>query len=236
MPEVSEQSSDNTDSPQIRQINSNQDGIHENLEGIVNKHLKNKFRKPIAQHTQDAFNALKGIVETGINENKKGLIFDSCCGTGVSTKKLALLNPNSLVIGIDRSKVRLEKEYNNELPENAYLVQAECSDFWRLALNEGWKLEKHSIFYPNPYPKATHLKRRWHAHPAFPSLLALGGELELRTNWKLYAEEFCSALNIAGMACEGVNIIDPDNTMTLFEKKYKQSGHELYSCKVYLNN
>lgn len=234
---MSEQTPNNTDEYQIRGITSNQDGIHENLENIVRKHLENKFRKPIAQHTQDAFDAIKPMVEAEVlhSKNKKGLIFDSCCGTGVSTGKLALQNPDSLVIGIDRSKVRLEKKYNKNMPENAFLVQAECSDFWRLALKAGWQLQKHTIFYPNPYPKATHLKRRWHAHPGFTALLELGGELELRTNWKTYADEFCLALNIAGKPCEGVDVIKPEESMTLFEKKYKQSGHELYSCKTYLN-
>ena len=38
------------------------------------------------------------------------LIFDSCCGTAMSTQIIALENPDALVLGIDRSSVRLAKE------------------------------------------------------------------------------------------------------------------------------
>lgn len=216
-----------------RRIESNQSGIHDNLESIVRKHLQNPFKKPFAQHTVDAFEAIKPTIESALGQGVD-LIFDSACGTAMSTQKLALHYPDSLVIGIDRSAHRLSKEYNQNLPSNAHLVQAECSDFWRLAVKAGWKLEKHTLFYPNPYPKAKHLKRRWHAHPVFPSLLLLEGTLELRSNWKTYVDEFSRALSIAG--CEDYTMaeINPKQAMTLFEKKYQQNGQTLYCCKVRL--
>lgn len=228
MPEDKPQQSTQTDS---RRITHAQEGVHENLEKVVLKHLQHKHRKPIAQHTQTAFDQIQPIIDAGISANKP-LIFDSCCGTAMSTGILAKQNPDALVIGIDRSSVRLGKEYNVGLPENAYLVQAECADFWQLAHQHGWKLFKHTILYPNPYPKSKHLKRRWHAHPAFTHLLALGGEIELRTNWKVYADEFCAAINLATKnksACR-VALIQPEEPLTLFEKKYQNSGQALFSC------
>jgi len=219
-----------------RIITDAQTGIHENLSKVIKKHLSTQYRKPISGHTQKAFDKISRRVDESI-EGGAPLILDSCCGTAVSTRIIALDNPNALVIGIDRSAVRLEKEYNNELPENAILVQAECADFWSLAENAGWKLHKHTILYPNPYPKTKHLKRRWHGHPAFPLLLSLGGELELRSNWKVYTEEFCEALNIAtpsGMNCSSVETFQTDAPLTLFEKKYQNSGQELYRVKISL--
>ena len=215
-----------------RQIESNQAGMHENLQSVVRKHLDSPFKKPFAQHTVAAFEAIKPAVEAALGQDS-GLIFDSGCGTAMSTRKLALQYPDSLVIGMDRSAHRLGKQYNQVLPANAHLVQAECSDFWRLAVKAGWKLQKHTVFYPNPYPKASHLKRRWHAHPAFPALLELGGKLELRSNWKTYVDEFCQALSIAGYDCI-VKQINPGEVMTLFEKKYQQSGQLLYACEAEL--
>ena len=217
-----------------RSIVSSQSGIHENLEKTVKKHFDKPYKKPIAQHTQDAFYQIKKKVESSLDQNVP-LIFDSCCGTAVSTKILAKENPNALVVGIDRSSIRLNKQYNEALPDNALLIQADCADFWLLANKAGWKLQKHTIFYPNPYPKTKHLKRRWHAHPVFPTLLALGGELELRTNWRIYADEFCAALNFANQSCEGVTTVNPEQAMTLFEKKYRQSGQELYQCKLVIH-
>lgn len=217
-----------------RRITDAQVGIHANLEKVVLKHLQHKHQKPIAQHTQDAFNQLKPVIIDAI-ALKKPLIFDSCCGTAMSTSIIATENPDALVIGIDRSAVRLGKEYNNELPKNAWLIQAECADFWCLAKQEGWKLFKHTILYPNPYPKSKHLKRRWHGNPAFSDLLALGGDIELRTNWKVYADEFCAAASIASKeesVCTGVELIQTKKPLTLFEKKYQESGQVLYRCVI----
>ena len=222
----------NKNSP--RCITDAQQGIHKNLELVVKKHLNNQHKKPLSQHTQEAFHAVKVRVE-GHLKQLKPLIFDSCCGTAMSTQIIAIENPDALVIGIDRSAVRLAKESNLQLPNNVVLVQAECADFWLLAVEAGWKLQKHTILYPNPYPKSKHLKRRWHGHPAFPNLLALGGELELRSNWRVYLDEFCEATKYSGSknhVCSGVEEIKVMNPLTLFEKKYQEGGQKLYSCKM----
>ncbi len=222
-----------------RAITDAQQGIHENLEKIVRKHCENPYKKPIAQHTLDAFNNIEKQVEKAVSKGTP-LLIDSFCGTAVSTRLIAEQNPDSLVIGIDRSAVRLSKQYDDSVPENAILVQADCADFWMLAQRAGWKVSKHTILYPNPYPKSKHLKRRWHAHPAYPFLLALGGEVELRTNWKVYADEFCCALEYTGLKdvkSSGVEVIDtndPFKPLTLFEKKYKEGGQKLYRCKYVL--
>ena len=229
-------------------IITNQQGLHENLEVIVRKHFESEYKKPIAEHTQSAFDEIREKVETKLKKDTP-LLFDSFCGTGVSTGIIAKNNPNALVIGIDRSISRLSKTYNQELPNNAMLVQAECSDFWQLATIARWKLSKHSIYYPNPYPKSKHIKRRWHAHPAYPLLFSLGGEVELRTNWKIYADEFYQAFSYAleyldnsKLKCNGVETLSFDTItnnnetkisefMTLFEKKYFLNGQKLYCCK-----
>jgi len=217
-----------------REITDAQIGLHKNLEKTVKKHLENPSKKPRSQHTQQAFDALKQQVETHLSQNKP-LIFDSCCGTAMSTQIIAAENPDALVIGIDRSAIRLTKSSNNKIARNIILVQAECSDFWALAKEAGWTLQKHFILYPNPYPKSKHLKRRWHGHPAFPVLLSLGGELELRSNWKVYIDEFCTAASyVREGLCQGVENFQTDSPLTLFEKKYQESGQPLHRCKIRL--
>ena len=226
---------------EARSNNSNritdaQEGIHKNLERVVKKHFNNSHKKPIAQHTQKAFDDVKFKVEAHLQSGQP-LIFDSCCGTAMSTQIIALENPNALVLGIDRSAVRLAKDTNLKLPNNVILIQAECADFWTLAVEAGWKVQKHTILYPNPYPKSKHLKRRWHGHPVFPNLLALGGELELRSNWKVYIDEFCEAVKVLedeNYYCSGVEILRVSRPLTLFEKKYQEGGQKLYFCKVSL--
>ena len=52
------------------------------------------------------------------------LILDSFCGTGQSTRMLAVGNPDALVVGIDKSSERLRKQAE-PLPDNALLLRAE---------------------------------------------------------------------------------------------------------------
>ena len=211
-----------------RSITDAQQGVHKNLLKVVQKHLNQPFQKPISAHTQAAFDEVNHCIKG------RPLILDSCCGTAMSTRILAEENPDAWAIGVDRSASRPGKAYNVSLPENAIIVQAEVGDFWRLAQAAGWVLQKHRLFYPNPYPKSKHLKRRWHAHPAFPALLALGGEVELRTNWDVYAQEFCTALHFARPSANkqaGFEVLEPGTPMTLFEKKYSEAGQTLYRCR-----
>lgn len=211
-------------------VTSNQTGIHDNLEQVVHRNQVNTFRKPVAEHTLKAFEPVKRLV----SQRNLPVILDSGCGTALSTRHIARQYPGSLVIGIDRSEIRLGKDYPDALPENALTVRADLIDFWHLALQAGWQLQHHFILYPNPYPKSIHLKRRWHAHPVFPTLLKLGGQLELRTNWQIYAEEFAVALQLSGYTEAQAGVFVPETCWTLFETKYHQTGQALYRCRVKL--
>jgi tRNA (guanine-N7-)-methyltransferase len=214
----------------INKVSSNQSDIHDKLEAVVNKHRQTLFKKPVADHTRQAFDAIATIVDI----NKQPLILDSGCGTALSTRHIAEAFPDHQVIGIDRSFTRLHKEYNTYLPENALLVQADLVDLWRLVREAGWQIARHYLLFPNPYPKSVHLKRRWHAHPVFPDLLALGGMLELRTNWYVYAKEFASALGLYGYQAEALEY-QVEKPWTLFEKKYAEDGQVLYRCQINLS-
>lgn len=82
-----------------------------------------------------------------------------------------------------------------EFPSNLLLLRADLVDLWILASRDNiWSVEEHSILYPNPYPKHSQLRSRWHGHPVFPVLLSLGGRITLRSNWKAYLDEFCLAV------------------------------------------
>jgi tRNA (guanine-N7-)-methyltransferase len=65
-------------------------------------------------------------------------------------------------------------------------------------------------------------------------MLALGGALELRTNWKVYAEEFAQALRIAGVQPQA-DLLKLESPLTPFERKYQASAHELWRCRAQLS-
>lgn len=205
-----------------RSITTTQEGVHERLEQLVSKHRSTEFKKPIAAFNLAAFEAVAARVKT----SGRPLILDSCCGVGASTRQLALSFPDHLIIGVDRSENRLQRKLG-ALPENACLVRADLVDFWRLALSEGWKPERHFLLYPNPYPKKSDLKQRWHAHPVFPALVALGGRFESRSNWQLYLQEMQQALAYYGIQAHLEPLV-VEQPLTPFERKYHLSGQTLW--------
>ncbi|ARS53079.1 tRNA (guanine(46)-N(7))-methyltransferase TrmB [Kushneria konosiri] len=211
-------------------VYSPQEGLHPDLAHHVQRALDNEWRRPVAEHTQNAFEEAKRFYQA----HGGPLILDAGCGTGRSTRHLAGEYPHACVLGIDRSADRLSRDYTRELgdfPDNALLVRADLVDFWRLAHLAGWRPERHCIFYPNPYPKASQLKRRWHAHPVFPVVLALGGRLELRSNWQIYVEEFaCAVEQITGQApkIDTLSLTPDSEFISAFEQKYFESRHTLW--------
>ena len=218
-----------------REITSNQSAVHERLVEVVLRHQQQLFLKPVADHTRQAFDVVAARL---LSASDAGLIMDSCCGTGYSSRQLAAEYPEHWVIGLDRSAHRLSKqsaESQNAMPENLLLVQADCVDFWRLAVEEGWQLQRHYLLYPNPYPKAAQLKKRWHGHPAFNDLIRLGGLLEVRSNWEIYIQEFALALETAGQKNTRQEAWNPASPLTLFERKYQQSSQALYRCVCQLS-
>ncbi|WP_096087717.1 tRNA (guanine(46)-N(7))-methyltransferase TrmB [Agaribacterium haliotis] len=210
-----------------KEISSAQQAPHKRLIDDLERHLAAPYQKPLQTHNLEAFEQLL----KHINSNKyEQLILDSCCGTGLSSRALANNNPGALVIGIDRSLKRLNTESLNagELPENCLLLRANCEDIWRLCEREGLVFKQHFLLYPNPYPKTEHLKRRWHGHPVFPLLPKLAQKTELRSNWRIYLEEFELCWRHLGAGETQLNELAVQEPLTLFERKYLNSGQALY--------
>lgn len=203
---------------------SNQPDTHEALVTVVEKHARSRFRRPIPAVQRDCFAALDQCVRA----HGGPVILDSGCGVGESTHALANRHPDHLVIGIDKSPARIVLAENRGGSIKPVIARGDCTDIWRLAAAANWPIAQHYLLYPNPWPKAQHLKRRWHAHPVFPALVALGGRLELRTNWSVYAREFDLALGCLGIAGTRVEPFAPTNALTPFERKYDASGHVLW--------
>jgi len=213
-------------------VSTNQKGIYRNLDKVVTKHLNSSFKKPFEQYNIDAYQIAVSKIAG------RELIIDSGCGNGRSTRNLAQMFPNSFVIGIDKSAARITRglnRFSNHF-ENACIVQADLHDFWRLAVRDQLRVHRHFIFYPNPWPKSRHFRRRWHGSPALKSIVELGGELELRTNWHTYTQEFQHALQLAGKAAKLVKFdASPGDEMTDFETKYHSSGHTLWRLTAHLD-
>lgn len=205
-----------------RSVISSQTSIHEDLEQILVRHKQSTFKRPIAEHTRQAF---LNIIEW-LEDWEGDVILDSCCGVGESTLNIAQQYPHAKIIGVDKSIARLDKhksyivknkaKLNTELAEakalqtpenesNYRVIQADLNDFWRLlsdyiSVNKPlWRIEKHFILYPNPYPKKAQIGKRWYASALMPYIIGLCGNIEVRSNWKLYLQEFLFAAQFYGL-------------------------------------
>ncbi|MGB1197613.1 MAG: tRNA (guanine(46)-N(7))-methyltransferase TrmB [Thalassotalea sp.] len=215
-------------------IITNQPGIHEKLEEIVLKHLAHPSKKPIQAHTQQAFDQANERVQ----QHQGDIIFDSCCGVGQSTRLLAKMNPEALVIGVDKSAHRinrndseLREHTNTQQVDNFMLLRADLNDFYRLAVAAKWQVSKHYILYPNPWPKSKHIQRRWHGSAVFPEILKVGKTIILRSNWRLYLEEFQSAATLADKKGD-ITLVGDKQALTPFEAKYKASGQQCWQLQI----
>jgi tRNA (guanine-N7-)-methyltransferase len=222
---------------------SAQSEIHRHLMSLLGRHRQTPFRKPYADYNRAAFAASIGRWQKTAPDAP--LILDACCGNGESSFALAERFPDHYVIGVDQSEKRLRwplaaQERSGgtpaDWPPRLVFVRADLIDYWRLLNEEGIRLARHYLLYPNPWPKVGHLSRRWHGHPVFPTLLKLGGVLECRSNWRIYIEEFCLAVNVlsgCAMRCEA---FVPGLPLTPFERKYQISGHTLYRAETDLKS
>jgi tRNA (guanine-N7-)-methyltransferase len=215
-----------------RFISSAQTGVHPDLEKLVRRHMAHPFQKPIADYNREAF-AL-AMAAHAQWQTDAPLILDAGCGVGWSTQRIAETYPDHFVFGVDQSVDRINRGKPLPMPANATLIRADLVDFWRLLAGNGVRFARHYNLYPNPWPKIGHLARRWQGHAVLPVWLALGGEVECRSNWQIYIEEMAFALSLLSGTQVASEPWQTDNPMTPFEKKYQESGHELWRCRVSL--
>jgi len=211
-----------------RPVSSSQTGAHRLLPHLVARHAAHAFRKPPAPYSVAAFRQF-----TGAWDRRTAPVLDVGCGTGESTCWLARAEPARLVVGIDQSAARLARAVARpRQPANALFLRADMVDFWTLLASEGIAPHAQYLLYPNPWPKPGQVMRRWPAHPIFPTVLALGGTIECRSNWRVYVEEFALAAQLLTGLPAQVTPFVPEAPLTLFERKYLASGHALYRASL----
>lgn len=95
------------------------------------------------------------------------------------------------------------------------------------------------IFFPDPWPKKKHHKRRL-VQPEFAQLLARvlrsGGRLRLATDWKDYSDHMLAVLNaeaeFTNAATDGRFVPRPDDRpLTRFENRGLRLGHEVFDLE-----
>lgn len=220
-----------------KSVYSDQVGIHEDLSKLVKKFQRLAYLKPVSESVLlEGIETIRWIQDAG----NPGVILDMGCGTGESTNYLAKKYPENLIIGIDKSKDRIFRKntFKKEMPSNMRLILGNIVDWWLFFEKNQDQLNilKQYILYPNPYPKQKHLKLRWHAQPIFKSIANLKSEIEVRSNWRLYVQEFRFALQqYSNNSLADIESINPENYISPFEKKYYLSRQEIFRFKTRKN-
>lgn len=148
---------------------------------------------------------------------EKKITLEIGCGKGHYLSAYAAANPHETCVGIDLISERVrdgERRAGNKNASNAHFVKAEASEFLD-ALPSDARLEKIFIFFPDPWPKKRHHRRRLMQGEFLDYLrgfCASGTKLYFRTDFAEYFEWTREVLN------ENSNWqIDADNTLPLEE-------------------
>lgn len=204
------------------QVTSNQLTIHPDLEKLVIKYQKSKYLiKTNKSRELESLMLFLNKIYTQLP-----IVLDSGCGTGDSSIALARMFPDRFILGFDKSSHRLSKTKQN-LPPNLLITQQKCEDVWNQIAENKISCDTY-LLYQNPWPKKKHIKRRWHAHPIFPSLLQISRSITMRTNWRIYALEFSVALATHKIPHKLAPLPDTSDYLSPFEQKYLQSGHTIF--------
>ena len=163
-----------------------------------------------------------------LRDSKQPLILDSGCGKAMSTGLISAKYPLHHVIGVDRSPNRLQPRARYK--SVSYLL-CDCVSLWFFCLQNDIHFDYHYLLYPNPYPKKKHIKKRWYGHPILSTLLNIGQQTIVRSNWDIYIREFAFAANLHGFQSI-MSINTKDSVTSHFEQKYQGSHETTYQIKL----
>lgn len=158
-------------------------------------------------------------------------------GMGASLINMAQQEPLRNFLGIEVYKPGIGKvlhEIENRGINNLKIICRDAIDVFRFGLNDK-SLDRILIFFPDPWHKKRHQKRRLIQTDfveILSSKLTKDGVLHLATDWEPYAEQMKQVIeaspffkNKIGGGCYWLN---PDRPSTKFEERGKRLGHNVW--------
>lgn len=208
-------------------VTTNQLGPHEDLLKTLKRYTLD-YRRPISDYS---YSTIEKIIDFS---NGKEIVLDLGCGVGQSSFWLAHKFPNKIIVGLDKSVSRLERQncFKTQLPDNCVLLRAELLDMiyllYQKVMNKELNVYRIYLLYPNPYPKKIHLKKRFHANPIAPFLFKFDCPIIVRSNWRIYLEEFQISGEFYERQTSWLQTLKDLEHITPFEKKYDESGQKIF--------
>lgn len=122
------------------------------------------------------------------------------CGKGHWLSAYAAANPDELCVGIDLISERVrdsQRRAKNKNASNAHFVKAEALEFLE-AMPRDARIGKIFIFFPDPWPKERHHKRRLMQHEFLDYIRQFanaGTKLYFRTDYREYFDWTAEIIN-----------------------------------------
>ena len=163
----------------------------------------------------------------------RGVVLEIGCGTGTSTIAMAKSEPDLDVIAVEvyrRGLAQLLSAVSREGVTNIRLIRGDGVDVLEHLIGPG-SLTGVRVFFPDPWPKARHHKRRL-LQPATIALIAgrlrPGGVLHAATDHAGYAEQIAEVGDgepLLRRAHPGENLaISTNRPITKYETKAREAG------------
>ena len=159
-------------------------------------------------------------------------------GMGQSLVAMAAARPHAQYLGVEVHRPGVGRLLHGALEQKLSNIRVMCHDAVEVLENcvAPASLQRVQIFFPDPWHKKRHHKRRL-IQPAFTELLVSrlspGGVLHLATDWEPYAEHMLEVLNDSPMlensASDGGYVPRPiERPLTKFELRGQRLGHGVW--------
>lgn len=169
---------------------------------------------------------------------KSEVVLEIGFGMGDSLLAMAKANPEKVYIGIEVHSPgvgALLSMMEKEEVSNVRIYQEDAVAVLNQSIKDG-SLAEINIFFPDPWPKKRHHKRRL-IQPPFVELLnrklKTGGQLHFATDWEDYAHQMMAVMSAAkgfkNSAGEGEFVKNQNVRLpTKFEKRGERLGHGVW--------
>ncbi|HEX7387339.1 MAG TPA: tRNA (guanosine(46)-N7)-methyltransferase TrmB [Castellaniella sp.] len=171
-----------------------------------------------------------------IFERPAPVVLEIGFGMGETTQQIAQARPQDNFLGVEVFNAGvgalLKRIHDNEL-RNVRIIQHDAVEVLRDMIAPGSLAGVH-IYFPDPWPKKRHHKRRL-IQPAFIALLAsrmsTGAYLHCATDWEHYALQMLEVLSAASElknTCDGFAPRPDYRPLTKFENRGLRLGHGVW--------
>ncbi|MBN2433255.1 MAG: hypothetical protein JXQ27_17425 [Acidobacteria bacterium] len=160
------------------------------------------------------------------------------CGRAKNLINLSPQQPHTLYIGTERDNHRFQaasRRAERLARPNLLILRRDVVPLVAFNFPDS-TVDEYDLFYPDPWPRYRHRRRRWYRHPFVLELLRTlkqGGSIRLTSDRLFYVQEAAWMFGVyLNCRLELLEHVQVHSNRTHFESKYLQQGRRLYELVV----